>query len=63
MAASQVTHFASGVRTLTCHFRGGFHWTPDRDVLRARQITESILRFQARKVAEAQADEKNEKTG
>ncbi|EID4586505.1 hypothetical protein LBZ99_004232 [Salmonella enterica] len=35
----------------------------DREVLRARQITESILRFQARKADEAQTDEKNEKTG
>ncbi|EAQ9807872.1 hypothetical protein EAN25_24680 [Salmonella enterica] len=35
----------------------------DREVLRARQITESILRFQARKADDAQTDEKNEKTG
>lgn len=35
----------------------------DREVLRARQITESILRFQARKADDAQPDEKNEKTG
>ncbi|EBA7134391.1 hypothetical protein B7I57_18755 [Salmonella enterica] len=35
----------------------------DRDVLSARLKNENILRFQARKTAEAQTDEKNEKTG
>ncbi|EKC3541000.1 hypothetical protein OD632_005186 [Salmonella enterica] len=35
----------------------------DREVLRARQTTENILRFQARKADDAQPDEKNEKTG
>ncbi|HAF2715627.1 TPA: hypothetical protein G8M05_004974 [Salmonella enterica] len=35
----------------------------DRDVLSARLKNENILRFQARKAAEVQTDEKNEKTG